>query len=311
MKPRRWMANRASSPQRGARTLHDAPVHSRRDPRVPVGKSELGRRAPSSSAPSPPPSGEWLRTDKNKLLAPNGSPFHGRGANIQDTRSCNACAYEAPHPQEVIRRVDELVDHWKANFLRLTLESYGASDGRRSWQSATVDDAYLRDLVTIVRHIEQKPGVYVELSVWHDPSLDEYGWPTEATARPLQKLARTFATSPRVLFGVANEPEWNGDGALDAGRLAVHEPHRRGDPYGRGERASPHRGRPGDRHVEPTSRVLRPPPDHGRGWPRRRVREPHLRRPRRHRRPPRRSGADSADHHRRVRPGRGTRTSRT
>jgi len=173
-------------------------------------------------APSTPPgpssaSGEWLRTEKNRLLTADGARFHGRGANLQDTRSCNACTYEAPHPSEVNRRVDELVDHWKANFLRLTLESYGAPDGRRSWRTALDDDAYLRDLVSIVHHIEGKSGVYVELSIWHDASLDDRGWPTDRTRALWQKLVTAFASSPRVLFGVANEPEQNQTGALDRG----------------------------------------------------------------------------------------------
>lgn len=165
---------------------------------------------------SPNQGGEWLRTEKNRLLLPDGTPFHGRGANLQDTRSCDACSYEPPHPAEVNRRVDELVDHWKANFVRLTLESYAKAERRETWKGALEDEAYLRDIVSIVHHIEQKPGVYVELSVWHDASLDNMGWPTDKTRALWEKLARTFAASPRVLFGVATEPEQNQDGAMDA-----------------------------------------------------------------------------------------------
>jgi hypothetical protein len=165
---------------------------------------------------SPNPGGEWLHTERNRILTSDGKPFHGRGANIQDTRSCDACSYEAPHVAEVNRRIDELVDHWKANFLRLTLESYARSERRTTWDGATVDEAYLRDLVEIVHHIEQKPGVYVELSVWHDPSLDTMGWPTDKTRALWEKLVHTFAANPRVLFGVANEPELNEDGKMDA-----------------------------------------------------------------------------------------------
>lgn len=165
---------------------------------------------------SPNPGGEWLHTEKNRILMSDGRPFRGRGANIQDTRSCDACSFEPPHPREVIRRVDELVDHWKANFLRLTLESYAKADRRDTWRSALDDEAYLRDVVAIIHHIEEKPGVYVELSVWHDPSLDSMGWPTDKTRLLWDKLARTFATSPRVLFGVATEPEQNQDGRMDA-----------------------------------------------------------------------------------------------
>jgi endoglucanase len=165
---------------------------------------------------SPNQGGEWLRTEKNRLLLPDGTAFHGRGVNIHDTRSCDACSFEPPHPDEVIRRVDEVVDHWKANFLRLTLESYAKADKRENWKSALDDDAYLKDIVRIVDHISKKPGVYVELSVWHDPSLDTMGWPTDKTRTLWEKLVHTFAKNPRVLFGVVTEPEQNQDGKMDA-----------------------------------------------------------------------------------------------
>jgi hypothetical protein len=179
-------------------------------------KNSAASEQPATLPVSPNPGGEWLHTERNHILTSDGKPFHGRGANIQDTRSCDACSYEAPHVAEVDRRIDELVDHWKANFLRLTLESYAKADRRDTWKGALEDPAYLKDLVDIVHHIEQKPGVYVELSVWHDPSLDSSGWPTDKTRALWEKLAHTFAASPRVLFGVANEPEQNQDGALDA-----------------------------------------------------------------------------------------------
>ncbi len=180
------------------------------------GKTSEASEPPAVLPVSPNQGGEWLHTEKNRLLLPDGRPFHGRGANIQDTRSCDACSYEPSHPEEVIRRIDELVDRWHATFVRLTLESYAKADKRESWRGALEDPAYLADLVRILHHIEQKPGVYVELSVWHDPSLDTMGWPTEKTRALWDKLARTFASSPRVLFGVATEPEQNEDGAMDA-----------------------------------------------------------------------------------------------
>ena len=38
----------------------------------------------------------WLYTETNHLRMSDGSLFHGRGASLQDTRSCNACTYQAP-----------------------------------------------------------------------------------------------------------------------------------------------------------------------------------------------------------------------
>ena len=172
--------------------------------------------APAAVLPiSPNPGGEWLHTEHNRILTAAGTPFHGRGANLQDTRGCDACTTEPPDRAEVIRRIDELVDVWHANFLRLTLESYFPPGARVQFKNAAEDPAYLADLVAIVKHIETKPGVYVMLSVWHDPSLDSNGWPTLKTRALWKTLVPAFASSPRVLFGVATEPERNDDGALD------------------------------------------------------------------------------------------------
>ena len=84
-----------------------------------------------------------------------------------------------------------------------------------NYKSALEDDAYLKDIVTAVHEIEKKPGVYVMLTIWHDPSLDPNGWPTEDTRKLWQKLVPRFANSPRVMFGVSTEPERNEDGKLD------------------------------------------------------------------------------------------------
>jgi endoglucanase len=164
---------------------------------------------------SPNEGGEWLHTERNRLLLSDGTAFHGRGANIQDTRSCDACSYEPPHLEEVLRRVDELTGPWHATFLRLTLETYASADKRDTWQSVLEDEEYRKDLTLIVKHISDKPGVYVEISIWHDPSLDKMGWPTDKTRAEWAKLVEMFKTSPRVLFGVVNEPEYNEDGAQD------------------------------------------------------------------------------------------------
>ena len=160
--------------------------------------------------------GAWLQTSGNRLLRSDGRAWHGRGANLHDTRSCDACTYEAPSVAEVERRIDELVDVWKANFIRLDLESYASSSGRVQWQTVLDDPGYLADVGTIVDYIATKPGVYVMLSIWLDPSLSSMGWPQRATNLELATLAATFASAPHVLFGVCNEPQSNSDGALDA-----------------------------------------------------------------------------------------------
>jgi endoglucanase len=158
----------------------------------------------------------WLYTQGNKIYTPDGDVWVGKGANIHDTRSCNRCAYQQPNPDEVKRRIDELVDIWGADFLRLALEAYPSADGRVHYANVLEDPGYLADIVEIVEHVATKDGVYVEISLWVDPTLTDYGWPSEQTVDVWRVLAETFAEHPNVIFGVVNEPEWNYDGALDS-----------------------------------------------------------------------------------------------
>ena len=179
---------------------------------------------PGAAAPSPglgsvqraaAAASSWLSTRGNRIYNSDGSLFHGRGVNLPDPRGCGACACNvitlADSTQEVMRRIDTLVASWNVNFLRLALESYAVVD-----TSVVTDPAYLAAIQQIVAHIESKPGLYVEVSVWFDPSLDANGWPTAATDGILTTLVNAIGQSPRVLFGICNEPQSNSDGALDA-----------------------------------------------------------------------------------------------
>jgi len=158
----------------------------------------------------------WLYTSGNKIYKEDGTVFAGRGANVFDTRSCNAATAFPPNVDEVKRRIDEIVDVWGADYLRLVLESY---ESLQSWQvhglSVLEDTAYLNDIVEIVEHIGTKDSVYVLVSVWNDPSLSDMGWPTAETIETWRVLVPKLAQYPHVLFGVCNEPQSNSDGALD------------------------------------------------------------------------------------------------
>ena len=160
----------------------------------------------------------WLSTSSNHIINPDASVWVGRGANLHDTRSCGAGTATSGAPlddnlsgiNEVKRRIDVLTDQWKANFIRLDLES------RRSMDSYAADANYRSTIKQIVDYIGTKPRVYVLVSIWADPSLDANGWPTAATNTILGLLAHDFYASPHVLYGVSNEPENNFDGAQDA-----------------------------------------------------------------------------------------------
>jgi hypothetical protein len=163
----------------------------------------------------------WLYTQGNRIYRSDGTPFRGRGANLHDTRSCWRCAWSAPNPDEVIRRMDALVDDWGANFIRIVLESYGEGsteqqDGAVQYGNVLEDSDYLEDVQTIVEHAGTKPGVVVLLSLWVDPGTDDMGWPTEQTRDAWRLLTQTFSTTPHVMFGIINEPQSNYDGSRDA-----------------------------------------------------------------------------------------------
>jgi hypothetical protein len=170
----------------------------------------------SPSPATPAPSGGWLATAGSHIVTADGALWMGRGVNIPDTRSCGACVLEPPNVAEVKRRIDEAVDQWGANFLRLLLESYSAPNGRTQWRGVLDDPAYLANLREIVSYATAKRDVYVMISLWQDPSIGPDGSPTADTNRVWQKLAATFAGDARVMFGVANEPTANFDGARDA-----------------------------------------------------------------------------------------------
>jgi len=158
----------------------------------------------------------WLHTAGNHIYNDDGTVWHARGANIADTRSCNACAYSAPDVNEVLRRIDELTDNWHANFMRLDMESYASAGGRVTWADVLQDPSYLNDIQTIVAHVEAKQNVYIMLSLWVDPTFTTSGWPTTATGQEWTLLAQTFKDDPHVLFGLVNEPQNNYDGSQDA-----------------------------------------------------------------------------------------------
>ena len=154
---------------------------------------------------------DWLYTQDNRIYR-DGSIWVGRGANIHDTRSCNACTWWPPNVQEVKRRIDELVDVWGANFIRLVLESYSSPGGRIHWQTFVVDTQYLDDIKEIVAYIGTKPNTYVLLSLWIDPSFSDQGLPTVDTITAWEVLASQFTNDPHVLFGIVNEPQRNYSG---------------------------------------------------------------------------------------------------
>jgi endoglucanase len=169
---------------------------------------------PSTPGPSPSSSASqaWLSTSGNRILGADGSRWMGRGVNIHDTRSCNACTFAPPDVSEVKCRIEEAVDRWGASFLRLDLESYASAEGRVHFQGVLRDPAYLAHVREIVSYVATKRGVYVLVSLWQEPTVDDLGLPTAATIEVWRRLAQAFRDDAHVMFGVVNEPEFNFDG---------------------------------------------------------------------------------------------------
>ena len=157
----------------------------------------------------------WLYTSGGVIYQTGQRQWIGRGVNIHDTRSCDACTWIQPNVSEVTRRIDEVTDVWGANLIRLNLESYPSANGRIQHRSILEDQAYLRDIERIVHHVGTKTGVYIMLSVWKDPSLSDDGWPTEQTQSLLRLLIQSFYDTPQVILGVSHSPRQNLDGSLD------------------------------------------------------------------------------------------------
>lgn len=220
----RLLAGLAAAATLACGTPAAAPPRPDPPPRAPASRSAsvVEASAPPSRAPArvlPRRAARgWLRVEGTHLVDESGGVFAGRGANLHDTRSCDACSFEPPRVDEVLRRADVLVDDWGADFVRLLLEAYppDAKKRRAHHASAADDDAYLADVVRIVRHIQSKAGTYVLVSVWHDPSLTPSGLPSAGTTRLWQRLAAALRDDPGVLFGLVNEPRGALSGADDA-----------------------------------------------------------------------------------------------
>jgi len=174
---------------------------------------------------------DWLVVDGNRIRHVNGDPFHGRGANLHDERSCSACSFAPPAPDGVNRWADELIDNWHANFIRFLLASKAApyNQYEQQWQNLIDDPGYLADIVNNVDHMTAKPGVYVLVTLFADdtitPENGDYDseWPSSAgnSNTRYAALAEAFHDNPRVLFGLTNEPHTSAD--HDAELAAVYQ----------------------------------------------------------------------------------------
>ena len=175
---------------------------------------------------------EWLDVRGNMIVHADGTRFHGRGADLHDERSCEACSFLPRNPSGLDRWADELCDNWHANFIRFLLSAKAApfNQYELQWKTLVDDPDYLADIVENVTHMTSKPGVYVEVTVFADPTIKpentdfDSEWPSSAgdTNPVYTALAEAFYANPRVLFGLTNEPHGTSDHDADlAARYAA------------------------------------------------------------------------------------------
>ena len=111
--------------------------------------------------------------------------------------------------------IDELVQNWKVNFIRISLR-HGQLRRSYSWINNT--SKYATQMTDIVNYIgTTHPGVYVLLTVRSDASflmstngttLTENAYVPTAASEPMYKaLVDSFANASWVIFGLANEPD--------------------------------------------------------------------------------------------------------
>ncbi|MCB9713870.1 MAG: cellulase family glycosylhydrolase [Myxococcales bacterium] len=172
----------------------------------------------------------WLVVQGNRIVHADGSPFHGRGANLHDERSCGACSFAPPVPDGIDRWADELIDGWHANFIRFDLSAKDApyNEFELQWESLVDDPTYFADIVQNVEHMTSKPGVYVLVTLFADPTVKpnngdyDSEWPSSLgdTNSRYTMLAEAFHDDPQVLFGLTNEPHTTPD--HDAELAAVY-----------------------------------------------------------------------------------------
>lgn len=180
-----------------------------------TGDDAPGSGGGGSDATQAPADGLIVQGNKI-LLAKDGTRFHGRGVDFHDERQCESCSFMPADPVGEDRWADEIVDHWHANFIRFLLSAkatpFNASE--QQWMNLVDDTAYLADIKRNVEHLTAKPGVYVLVTLFSDPTMKpdntmfDSEWPSSLgdTNTRYTKLAETFVDNPHVLFGLTNEP---------------------------------------------------------------------------------------------------------
>lgn len=167
--------------------------------------------------PTPPAAGPMTLTVDGARIMHGPDRWYAAGANIFDTRGCNACTWSDPDVDEVKRRMTFFAGQG-ARLFRLCLESYGQAGGRTHYAFGT--PGYLDDIVAIVEHARTL-GCWVLVALWVDDTFDAEWVPTPDTLPRLRQLGERLADHDNALIGCCNEPTRNWDNADTNRRIAV------------------------------------------------------------------------------------------
>ncbi|MCL2448172.1 MAG: cellulase family glycosylhydrolase [Polyangiaceae bacterium] len=177
--------------------------------------------APATAEASAPagtlPSG-WLYTMGNQIYvsdgAGGGSPWMGRGVNIDDLFLCgyNDNLQDSKAPQAIEGIASSAVSDWGANFVRVSL-GMASYPTHVSWLT---DSTYKTTMTQVVSSLgAANAHVLVTLRtddsfVGQSPSDPEpTGVPSTGTDAVYVALVDSFANAGYVMFGLSNEPGGN------------------------------------------------------------------------------------------------------
>lgn len=162
----------------------------------------------------------WLSTSGNHILASPGTNWVSHGVNVPDARCNNSCYSNGNHennPNLALVRIRDAINRG-ANIIRIPLESDriqdGSSTGISSVTSNLIDEPnYVNSVIRLVNYATSFTGVYVMVSMWHDPTLvynptnrTFSAEPTPSTDAVYRVLVDNFHSNPAVIYGLSNEP---------------------------------------------------------------------------------------------------------
>jgi hypothetical protein len=164
----------------------------------------------------------WLYTEGDTIYVSDGqgsgSPWMGRGVNIDDIFFCGYnTSLWMPTPEDtLLTLLATVMSEWKPNFIRISL-SMASNQTTVSWLDNP--EQYRLPMTEVIDAIGQYPDTYVLVVLRSDASMilhDEIhgnpeatGIPSEATDEVYAALVESFADDPHVLFGITNEPGGN------------------------------------------------------------------------------------------------------